>query len=105
MWKLINCGTYPWFVMEKQKYFHCVYSLTGEYKKLKVKRTEVSMYGMHCKSYLAYLRTWPLSTAPCTLDTKNIKFYIQLWKSKTKTKLMKEILKQLKATNNGKRTN
>ena len=34
MWKLIDCGTYPWFVMQKQKYFHCVYSLNGEYKKL-----------------------------------------------------------------------
>ena len=38
MWKLIDCGTYPWFVLEKQKYFHCVYGYTGEYKKLKVKR-------------------------------------------------------------------
>ena len=39
MWKLINCGTYLWFVMEKKKYFHCVYSNTGEYKKLnKTKR-------------------------------------------------------------------
>ena len=34
MWKLIDCGSYPWFVLEKQKYFHCVYALNGEYKKL-----------------------------------------------------------------------
>ena len=37
MWKLIDCGTYPWFVLEKQKYFHCVYALNGEYKKLNIK--------------------------------------------------------------------
>ena len=28
MWKLVDCGTYPWFVRETKKYFHCVYSLT-----------------------------------------------------------------------------
>ena len=21
MWKLIDCGSYPWFVLEKKKYF------------------------------------------------------------------------------------
>ena len=98
MWKLIDCGTYLWFVMQKQKYFHCVYSLDGEYKKLKLKRTELPMYMMGCKSYLAYLKTWPLSTASCILDKKSAMFYIQHWKDKTKTKLMKEIIKQLKAT-------
>ena len=46
MWKLIDCGTYPWFVMEKQKYFHCVYGYNGEYKKLKVKR---NVYQWHWK--------------------------------------------------------
>ena len=34
MWKLVDCGTYPWFVRETKKYFYCVYSLTGETKKL-----------------------------------------------------------------------
>ena len=98
MWKLVDCGTYPWFVRETKKYFYCVYSLTGETKKLKVKRTEVPMYGMNCKSYLAYLRTWPLSLAPCRLDKKVAKFYIDLWKDKNKTNVMKEIIKQMKAT-------
>ena len=97
MWKLIDCGTYPWFVMEKQKYFHCVYSHTGEYKKLKVKRTELHFYSQRCRLYLAYLKTWPLSTAPCILDRKTAKFYIKHWKDKNKTKIMKEILKQLRA--------
>ena len=96
MWKLIDCGTYPWFVMEKKKYFHCVYSHTGEYKKLKVKRTKPSF--QRCRGYLAYLKTWPLNTALCILDKKAAKYYIKYWKDKNKTKLMKEILKQLRAT-------
>ena len=51
---------------------------------------------MNDKMYLAYLKTWPLATAPCMLDKKSAKFYIRHWKDKTKTKLMKEILKQLR---------
>jgi len=51
---------------------------------------------MSCRAYLGYLRTWPLATAPCMLDKKRAKFYIRHWKDKTKTKLMKEILKQLR---------
>ena len=96
MWKLIDCGTYPWFVIEKQKYFHCVYSHTGEYKKLKVKRTEPLF--QRCRGYLTYLKTWPLDTAPCILDRKATKYYIRHWKDKNKTKMMKEILKQLRTT-------
>ena len=98
MWKLIDCGTYPWFVRETKKYFYCVYSLTGETKKLKVKRNEIPMYMMSHKAYLGYLRTWPLSIAPCILDKKNVKFYINLWKDRNKTNVMKEIIKQMKAT-------
>ena len=96
MWKLIDCGTYLWFVMEKQKYFHCVYSNTGEYKKLKVKITIPKLYTINDKMYLAYLKTWPLATAPCTLDIKSAKYYINYWKKLNKTKKMKEILKQLR---------
>ena len=98
MWKLVDCGTYPWFIRETKKYFYCVYSLTGETKKLKVKRNEIPMYMMSYKSYLAYLKTWPLSTASCILDKKNVKFYIDWWKDKNKTNVMKEIIKQMKAT-------
>jgi|TARA_R100001530_G_scaffold116026_1_gene83033 hypothetical protein len=97
MWKLVDCGTYPWFVMEKQKYFHCIHATTGEYKKLKVKRKEMPMYMMTYRAYLAYLKTWPLATSPCRLDKKTAKFYINHWKNKTKTKRIKEILKQLRA--------
>ena len=97
MWKLIDCGTYPWFVMEKKKYFHCIYSSTGEYKKLKVNRTLHKLYAMSDKMYLAYLKTWPLDTTPCILDKKAAKFYIKHWKNLNKTKRMKEILKQLRA--------
>ena len=97
MWKLIDCGTYPWFVMEKKKYYHCVYSHTGEYKKLKVNRTLHKLYAMSDKMYLSYLKTWPIATAKCILDREAAKFYIKHWKNKIKTKRMKEILKQLRA--------
>ena len=36
------------------------------------------------------------STASCILDRRAAKFYIKNWKDRTKTKLMKEILKQLR---------
>ena len=98
MWKLVDCGTYPWFVRETKKYFYCVYSLTGETKKLKVKRNEIPMYMMSHKAYLGYLRTWPLSKSLCILDKKSAEFYIDLCKNKHKTNVMKEIIKQLKAT-------
>ena len=75
MWKLIDCGTYPWFVLEKQKYFHCVYGHTGEYKKLKVKRIKYRLYSMNEKMYLAYLKTWNLSEAKCILNKKRAKFF------------------------------
>ena len=34
MWKLIDCGSYPWFIKQTKKYFYCVYSNTGEQKKI-----------------------------------------------------------------------
>ena len=36
MWKLIDCGTYPWFIKKSQKFYHCVYGLDGEFKKIKI---------------------------------------------------------------------
>ena len=98
MWKLIDCGTYLWFVMEKKKYFHCIYSNTGEYKKLKVNEKKHSLYTLHDRMYLAYLKSWPIATAKCMLDKKTAKFYIKHWKNEIKTKRMKEILRQLKLT-------
>ena len=47
--------------------------------------------------YLASLKSWPIATAKCRLDRKVAKYYIQHWKDKNKTKMMKEILKQLRA--------
>ena len=98
MWKLINCGTYIWFIKTKLKYHHCVYAITGEYKKLKIERRKPGLYsGGINKFYLAYLECWDLDKTPCRLDKKVAKFYINHWKKKEKTKRIKEILKQLKA--------
>ena len=98
MWKLVDCGSYPWFIKETKKYFYCVYSLTGEQKKIPVRQIKKSMRVLRDKFYLAYLKSWPLDTASCRLDKISSKFYINLWKEKHKTNVMKEILKQMKAT-------
>jgi len=98
MWKLIDCGSYPWFVKETKKYFYCVYGVTGEQKKIPVRQIKKSMRVLRDKFYLAYLKSWPLDTASCRLDKISSKFYINLWKEKHKTNVMKEILKQMKVT-------
>ena len=98
MWQLIDCGSHPWFVKTKLKYHHCVYSHTGEYKKLKVKRSKIPFYALSDKTYLSYLKTWNLDDAKSILNTKTKKFYINHWKNLNKTVLMKEIIKQLRLT-------
>lgn len=94
MYKLIDCGSYFWFVKTDRKYHHCIYSVTGEYKK--VRRGKPNMPANQ-KMKLAYLLGWPLETAPCTLDKKKAKFYLKLFKSFIKTARIKEIIKQLRA--------
>ena len=88
----------PMVCKNKTKYHHCVYSHTGEYKKLKVKRIKFPLYSTSDKVYLAYLKTWNLSEAKCILNKKTKKFYINHWKNMNKTIMMKEIVKQLRLT-------
>ena len=96
MWKLIDCGTYLWFVKKSKKYYHCVYHLDGEHKKIKVNATKYPLYSTSEKMKYAYLKTWNLDDAKCNIDKKTYKFHYRLWKDLRKTVLMKEILKQLK---------
>ena len=44
MWKLIDCGTYLWFVKQASKYFHCIKATTGEHKKIHRKATRQPLY-------------------------------------------------------------
>ena len=59
MYKLIDCGTYLWFVKKSHKYFHCVYSVDGEHKKLPIKNNylknlnDKTKYG-NLKCFLSY---------------------------------------------------
>ena len=92
-YKLIDCGTYIWFVKTDRKYHHCIYSVTGEYKKVKRGKP---MMPSNQKMKLAYLMGWPLETAPCTLDKKGAKFFLKLFRNFTKTARIKEIIKQLR---------
>jgi hypothetical protein len=94
-YKLIDCGTYFWFVKTDRKYHHCIYSVTGEYKK--IRRGKKMMMPSNQKMKIAYLMNWPLETAPCTLDKKSAKFFLKLFRSfTTKTARIKEIIKQLR---------
>jgi|TARA_R100001530_G_C4291719_1_gene148197 hypothetical protein len=93
-YKLIDCGSYVWFVKTDRKYHHCIYSVTGEYKK--IRRSANPLMPSNQKMRLAYLMGWNLETAPCILNKKNAKFYLKLWKQITKTLRIKEIMKQLK---------
>ena len=96
MWKLIDCGTYLWFVKKSKKYYHCVYHIDGEHKKIKVNATRYPLYSSSEKMKYAYLKNSNLDGAKCIIDRKTYKFHYRLWKDLRKTILMKEILKQLK---------
>ena len=96
MWRLIDCGTYLWFVKKSKKYYHCVYHLDGEHKKIKVNATKYPLYSSSEKMKYAYLKTCNLDDNKCIIDRKTYKFHYRLWKNLRKTVLMKEILKQLK---------
>ena len=98
MWKLVDCGSYPWFIKQTKKYFYCVYSTTGEQKKIPSRQIKKSMKVLRDKMYLSYLKSWPLDTAPCILDKRASNFYIQEWEKIHNTNIMKEIIQQLKAT-------
>jgi len=95
-WKLIDCGTYLWFVKKSNKYFHCVYLVDGEHKKIKINAVKYPLYSYNEKIKYAYLKSWNLNDAKCNIDKKTYKFVYTLWKQLKKTVLMKEVLKQLK---------
>ena len=96
MWKLIDCGTYLWFVKQASKYFHCIKATSGEHKKIHRKATRQSLYSGRDSMAVAYLRNWNLETAECIINKNSYKFFHKQWKSYRKNMLMKEILKQLK---------
>ena len=96
MWRLIDCGTYLWFIKKSKKYYHCVYHLDGEHKKIKFNATKYPLYSTSEKMKYAYLKTWNLDDNKCIIDRKTYKFHYRLWKNLRKQVLMKEILKQLK---------
>ena len=96
MWKLIDCGTYLWFVKQASKYFHCIKATSGEHKKIHRKATRQSLYIGRDSMAVAYLRNWNLEKAECVINKNSYKFFHKQWKNYRMTMLMKEILKQLK---------
>ena len=67
MWKLIDCGTYLWFVKQASKYFHCIKATNGEHKKIHRKATRQSLYSGRDSMAVAYLRNWNLENTPSSL--------------------------------------
>jgi len=97
MWKLIDCGSYPWFIKKSQKFYHCVYHLDGEYKKIKIQNSYIKT---NDKVKYTYVKDWLSNDGfekhPCIINKKTYQWHKKQWKDMRLTMLMKEILKQLK---------
>ena len=97
MWKLINCGSYPWFIKKSQKFYHCVYHVDGEYKKIKIQNSYIKTSE---KTKYTSVKDWLSNDGfekhPCIINKKTYIFHKKQWKGMRHTVLMKEILKQLK---------
>ena len=97
MWKLIDCGTYPWFIKKSHKFYHCVYGLDGEYKKIRIQNSYIKTTE---KVKYSYVKDWLSNDGfekhPCTISKKTYQWHKKQWKGMRLTVLMKEILKQLK---------
>ena len=74
MWKLIDCGTYLWFVKQASKYFHCIKATSGEHKKIHRKATRQSLYSGRDSMAVSYLRNRNLETAECIIYKNSFKF-------------------------------
>ena len=98
MYKFIDCGTYLWFVKKSHKYFHCVYYVNGEHKRLKLNAIRKPLYLSNDKMKYAYLKNWNLDTAKCNISNYKITYRKMLknWRHLNKTSYMKEVLQQLK---------
>ena len=97
MWKLIDCGSYPWFIKKSQKFYHCVYHVDGEYKKIKIQNSYIKTSE---KTKYTSVKDWLSNDGfekhPCIINKKTYIFHKKQWKGMRHTVLMKEILKQLK---------
>lgn len=97
MWKLIDCGSYPWFIKKSKKFYHCVYHVDGEYKKIKIQNSYIKTSE---KTKYTSVKDWLSNDGfekhPCIINKKTYIFHKKQWKGMRHTVLMKEILKQLK---------
>ena len=102
MYKLIDCGTYPFFIKKSNKYFHCVYHLNGEHKKYKIQNSYAK--NLNERTKYGYLKDHLVNfdKAECKISKWKITYrkMLKYWKSTSKTLYMKEVLQQLKKLEN-----
>ena len=95
MYKLIDCGTYPFFIKKYNKYYHCVAHYDGEHKQYKIQNSYAK--NLNERTKYSYLKD-----ALANFDKANdqwsttFKKLSKHWKKLNKTSYMKEVLEQLK---------
>ena len=98
MYKLIDCGTYPFFVKKSNKYYHCVYHYNGEHKKYKIQNSYVPNPSEHTKYNYLKSNIALFDNAKCNISNWKVTYRKMLknWRNLNKTSYMKEVLQQLK---------
>ena len=98
MYKLIDCGTYPFFVKKSNKYYHCVYHYNGEHKKYKIKNSYIPNPSEHTKYNYLKSNIALFDNAKCNISNWKVTYRKMLknWRHLNKTSYMKEVLQQLK---------
>ena len=98
MYKLIDCGTYPFFVKKSNKYYHCVYHYNGEHKKYKIQNSYIPNPSEHTKYNYLKSNIALFDNAKCNISDWKVTYRKMLknWRHLNKTSYMKEVLQQLK---------
>jgi len=95
MYKLIDCGTYPFFIKKSNKYYHCVAHFDGEHKQYKIQNSYAKNLNERIKySYLKdHLANFDKADDQWSTTFRKLSKH---WKNLNKTSYMKEVLQQLK---------
>jgi|TARA_X000001382_G_scaffold50768_1_gene34493 hypothetical protein len=104
MWKLINCGTYFWYIRTDRKYHHCYKPYGNKSIKIRIGRASPTVLQ---RFDINYLHTWLRSsddgktTLECyipRMTMKNRKKEIERLQENTLTKKVRAIIETIKKT-------
>ena len=104
MWKLINCGTYFWYIRTDRKYHHCYKPYGHKSIKVKIGRANPTVLQRFDINYLhLWLRLYDegKTTLECyipRMKMKNRKIEIARLKENPQTKKVREIIKTIQDT-------